>query len=88
METEASGDDDAAVKKGDAKKEKPKEIEKPKEEEKINYKKIKTRARRGFYKHENLFSDQLGVYVEDELQMSSLLSGVRACTDLAFFCIF
>jgi hypothetical protein len=34
LETEASGDDDAAVKKGDAKKEKPKEIEKPKEEEK------------------------------------------------------
>ena len=34
METEVSGDDDAAVKKGDAKKEKPKEIEKPKEEEK------------------------------------------------------
>merc|ERR1712106_1076647 len=33
LETEASGDD-AAVKKGDAKKEKPKEIEKPKEEEK------------------------------------------------------
>merc|ERR1712128_381169 len=34
LETEASGDDDAAVKKGEAKKEKPKEIEKPKEEEK------------------------------------------------------
>ena len=34
METEASGDDDAAAKKGDAKKEKPKEAEKPKEEEK------------------------------------------------------
>jgi len=34
LETEASGDDDAALKKGDAKKEKPKEIEKPKEEEK------------------------------------------------------
>jgi len=34
LETEASGDDDAAAKKGDAKKEKPKEIEKPKEEEK------------------------------------------------------
>ena len=34
-------------------------------------------------KHENLFSDQLAVYVEDVRQMSSSPSGVRACTDLA-----
>ena len=34
-------------------------------------------------KHENLFSDQLAIYVEDVREMSSSPSGVRACTDLA-----